>query len=523
MKVALNRRLVLAGGSVLVATRGARAQARKTLIVGGFPAASINPALGAGTTTGIPGTQVFAGLLELDSRQVPRPYVARSWEISADGLSYTFHLRDGILFHDGKPLTAADVAFSVGAVRANHPFGRSMFGAVDRVETPDPLTARIVLKHPHPALLPALTTLLMPILPRHVYGQGELRTNPANQMLVGAGPFRLTEFKAGETITLARNPGFFLPGRPKSERIIIRLFSNMQAARLAIESGEVDVMLTAPFSTSDFESLRKNPKLAVHEGLGGGLGSVNYVEFNLRKPPFDDVRVRKAVAHAIDRKFIVEKLNNGVTLPLQGPLPADNRFAATDIVTYDFDLRRAADILDQAGYKPDAGGIRLKATLDIPPFLPDVLGRVGDWLKPQLKRIGIEVERRVAPDIPTYMRRVANWEHEFAMAQIFNYMDPVIGTERLFLGSNQVKGVMYTNTSGYSNPKVDGLLATAGQEMDFAKRQALYGAFQRIVTDELPYLYITSQVSRGVTQKGVTGVPDTCLAGMAPMWDIEAG
>jgi peptide/nickel transport system substrate-binding protein len=502
-------------------TVGAAADDQGTLVVGTITTPIVNNALGSGTAPGTPGTQVFAGLVELDDHFVPQPYLATSWDIAPDGLSYTFHLRKDARFHDGTPITSEDVAFSVETVRANHPFGRPMFGPVERVETPDPLTARFVLKQPHPALLASVTTLLLPILPKHVYSVGPIRTNPANMMAVGSGPYKVTEFKAGQSITLERNTDFFLPDRPKTKRIVLRFFDDMQAARLSLENGETDAILQTSFGYGDFARLKNNPKLNVFTNAFAGLGIVDYIEFNLRKAPFNDVRVRRAIAHAIDRKFLVEKFQAGVTQPLEGPLPPDHLFASKDLVHYEYDLEAARKLLDEAGLKPDANGIRFKATMDAPTYSPDGLGRVADYLKVQLKKIGIEIDRRVSPDSATWAQRLSNYDYDIAMSQIYNYPDPVIGTHRLFLCKNQIKGVMFTNTGGYCNEKVDEILDQASKETDFDKRKALYAQFQKIITEDLPYVYTTTELPYGVAQKSIVGLPKTVLGTMAPMWDME--
>ncbi len=122
---------------------------------------------------------------------------------------------------------------------------------------------------------------------------------------------------------------------------------------------------------------------------------------------------------------------------------------------YAYDLEAAKKLLDEAGLKPDANGIRFKATMDAPTYSPDGLGRVADYLKVQLKKIGIEIDRRISPDSATWAQRLSNYDYDIAMSQIYNYPDPVIGTHRLFLCKNQIKGVMFTNTGGYCNEKVD--------------------------------------------------------------------
>ena len=131
----------------------------------------LNPAVQSGTATGQPGTQLFASLLRYDDGWEPQPYLAKSWDISDDGLTVTINLVENATFHDGKPITSEDVAFSIDTVKANHPF-KSMFAPVTAVETPDANTAIIKLSEPHPALMLAMSSQLLSIIPKHVYGDG---------------------------------------------------------------------------------------------------------------------------------------------------------------------------------------------------------------------------------------------------------------------------------------------------------------------------------------------------------------
>ena len=151
----------------------------------------LNPAVQSGTATGQPGTQLFASLLRYDDGWTPQPYLAESWKVSDDGLSVTVNLVKGATFHDGEPITSEDVAFSIDTVKANHPF-KSMFAPVESVETPDANTAIIKLSKPHPALLLAMSSQLLSIIPKHVYGDGQdPKKHPQNsENVVGSGPFK---------------------------------------------------------------------------------------------------------------------------------------------------------------------------------------------------------------------------------------------------------------------------------------------------------------------------------------------
>ena len=200
----------------------------------------LNGAVQSGAATALPSTQLFASPLRFDDKWQPQPYLAQSWKLSEDGRSLTLNLRRNAVFHDGKPVTSADVAFSIMAIKANHPF-QTMLGPVQRVETPDPHTAIIRMSDPHPAIILAMSPALCPILPRHVYDDGtDLKTHPRNSAdLVGSGPFRLVEFKPGQRIVMERFDRFFLAQRPYLDRIIVGINPEAATVVLNLERGDV--------------------------------------------------------------------------------------------------------------------------------------------------------------------------------------------------------------------------------------------------------------------------------------------
>ena len=205
-----------------------------TLVLGGTQVARhLNGAVQSGAATALPSTQLFASPLRFDDKWNAQPYLAERWSLAADGKSLTLNLRKGAVFHDGKPITSEDVAFSIMTIKANHPFS-SMMGPVEKVETPDPLTAIIRMKVPHPAIVLAMSPALCPILPKHIYGDGQdIKSHPRNSVdVVGSGPFKLVEFKAGQRTVLERFDKFFLPGKPYLEKLIITV--NPDASNLIL-------------------------------------------------------------------------------------------------------------------------------------------------------------------------------------------------------------------------------------------------------------------------------------------------
>jgi len=518
----LSRRRFLEGALIAPAAisldlgRPAAAQSNPgQLVIGHTTLRHLNPAIQSGQATGLPGTQIFAGLVRIDENFKPQPYLAESWEIAKDGLSYTFHLKSGAVFHDGRPIKASDVAFSIGVVKANHPFGKIMFGPVKEVQTPDDRTAVIMLDRPQPAMMQALHPLLMPILPEHVYGVGDIQSNPANIKTVGSGPFKYKDYRAGEYLILERNKEYFMEG-PHFDELVLKVTQDPLVNVLGLERGEIDYLPFALVKITEIDRLRKNDKLVVTRDGYEAFGATNYLEFNLRVKPLSDLRVRQAIAYAIDKKFIVEKLLRGEANRLDGPLTASNPFAADKLHIYDLDLERAKSLLDEAGHKPDASGTRLTFTLE---WLPDAninsQQPVANYLKAQLSKVGIKINLRPNADFASYAARVANWQHELLLNGMWNYPDPVIGVHRAYISSN-IRHQIYTNTSGYSNPKVDDILAKAAVEPDFEKRKALYAQFQDIVTEDLPLCWTNEEPFFTIYRKGLKNPPLTVWGPLAP-------
>ena len=488
-----------------------------TLVVaGGAGLRHLNPAVQSGAHTGL-GVQLFAGLVRVDDEFRPRPYLAERWEISGDGLSYAFHLVPDARFHDGTPITSEDVAFSLAVVKEHHPFGMAMFDAVDRVDTPDPHTAVIRLARPHPALMQSLVPLLMPVIPKHVFGDGrDPKTHPMNAAPVGSGPFRFKEWARGRHVILERNEDFFIEGRPFLDRIVVKFFNLPSVRMLALEKGEVDYYPFAGVRFRDVPRIADNPDLRVSTRGYEALGPVNYVEFNLRKPPFDDLRVRRAVAYAIDQDFLVNTLHGGLPRPGYGPLHHSSPFHADGLNRYAVDLERAATLLDDAGYRPDADGVRLRVVLDYPPFHADSLGTGANYIKSQLKKVGVAVRLRAPADLPSWAQRIGSWDYQFTMNSHWTYPDPVIGVHRIYLCGN-IRKTIWSNTQGYCNERVDALLREAGSTLDVARRKALYGEFQRIVSEELPLYFINEEPYVTVSHGTVMDPPETVWGAMQPL------
>ncbi len=498
-----------------------------TLVVGHDSLRHLNSAIQTGNSTGVPAAQLFAGLVEIDGDFNAQPYLAESWTIAEDGLSATFHLVEGATFHDGVPITSEDVAFSIATVKANSPLGPTMYGSLSTVETPDPQTVVIRLSHPVPFLLQALAPALTPIIPKHIFGGDEdIKVNPANSAPVGSGPFKFVEWEKGQHIILERNENFFRKDLPHLDRIIFLTFDDPTKRRLAITNGTTHYTAFSGIKFADIAKLKEDPGLVVTTEGYAALGPTNFIEFNVRRPPLDDVRVRRAVAHAVDREFITQELHHGVSTPLEGPFHHANKYFAPDsLMRYDYDLDKANALLDEAGLAPDADGIRARFTLDVPTFHPDSMRTVAEYLRPQLRKIGLEIEVRISPDYATWGNRVGQWDFDISMNGTWNNPDPVIGVNRSFLCDAPRKGVLFANMGGYCNPAVDEVLNKAATELDEVERHRLYAELQALVTADVPLVWTNEEPYMTIYRRDAVQNPPLGIWGaMGPMdkvWLVE--
>jgi len=306
-----------------------------TLVIGSTQVPRhLNPSVQSGTATAVPGTQIFASPLRYDENWNPMPYLAESWEVAEDGLSVTLNLVQGATFHDGEPITSADVAF--------------LFAPVTGVDTPDEHTAVINLEHPHPAILLAMSSALLPIIPKHIFDDGEdMKTHPRNMDPVGSGPFKLVEHIPGESIILERYEDFFIEGRPYLDEIVITINPDATSLILGLENGEIDMY---PFMSQsrDIERISNGEGVDATPAGYAAVGAISWLAFNTQHEILGDKMVRQAIAYAIDRDFITGALHAGYSQPAYGPITASSPYANGDIERYDLDLEKAGSMLDEA-------------------------------------------------------------------------------------------------------------------------------------------------------------------------------
>ena len=514
MSVILRRDLLKAsaafsGATIFGIPLEVAAQAAKggVLVIGTTQAPRhLNSAVQSGVATMVPAAQLFASPIRMDKNWKPVSNLAERWSVSPDNRSITLNLRKDAVFHDGHPITAEDVKFSIETIRDNHPF-KTMYGPVNAVTISDPLTAVVRLSEPHPALLLAMASALTPIIPKHVFGDGtDVKIHPRNSNPVGSGPFKLVEFKPGEHVIMERFDKFFLKDQPRLDRVILRIFKDSGSLLLALERGEVDAH-AAVTDPRELARATKIPGVQIVKGAAPAVGPLIWLAFNTKNPKLADKRVRQAINYAVDKKFILDTLLGGINSRATGPIASGSPFHSADVEKYDLNLAKANALLDEAGVKPAANGVRLSLDLDAIPG-DAIFKTLQEYLKPSLAKVGIEVNLRISPDFPSWARRVASLQFEMTLDAVFNWGDPVIGVHRTWLTSNIKPGVIWSNTQSYSNPKVDEWLAAAGQEMNGAKRKELYRQFQKTVVDDCPVAFIYEQTFYEAYLAKVTNRPD---------------
>lgn len=474
----------------------------------------LNPAVQSGTATGGPGAQLFAAPLRYDEDWNPQPYLAKSWDVAEDGLSITLNLVEGAVFHDGQPITSEDVAFSVKTIQENHPF-KTMFAPVTAVETPDAQTAVIRLSKPHPALMLAMSSQLMPIIPKHVYGDGQdPKTHPQNsENVVGSGPFKLVEFKRDQHIILERFDDFFMEGRPYLDKLVMRIIKDPSARAIGLENGEIHLS-TFEAVARDVKRLQAVESLTATADGYAAIGAIDWLAFNTASGNTADVKVRQAIAYAIDKNFILKAIHLGLAEDASTGIHPGSPLYESGVEQYAFDIDKANEILDDAGYARGDNDMRFGLSVDFgwPEMKPK-----AEYLKAALKKVGIDVTVRSSPDFPTWAKRVSNHDFDMTWDTVFNWGDPVIGVHRTYQSSNIKPGVIWSNTQSYKNDRVDELLEMAGVESDPAKRAELYSEFQKITADELPVYWTNTLPYHTVYNNKVGNPPLGIWASSSPM------
>ena len=353
-----------------------------------------NPGITTGYNVHIVADSMFNGLVAMTRDLKPAPDLAASWSVNESSTVYTFNLQPNVLWHDGNKFTAADVKFTFENVLFKyHSRTRAGLGnVIKNIEVIDDLTVEFQLKRPYAPLLQRLDVTEAPILPMHLYASGDANDHPANLQPIGTGPFKFKSYRKGESVVLVRNENYFKKGLPRLEKLVFQIIPDTATRLLALENGEVDYLNRVP--PTDVERLRKSGKTTIvstSTGAGGGNCIVT-LTFNLERPATGDSRVRRAIAHAVDRNEILERVIFGQGRVADAPISSGIPWAhaAGSLATYDYNPAKARALLDEAGFLPDANGTRL--TINVVHF--SAFSKYAEVLRQHLAEVGIKLDSR---------------------------------------------------------------------------------------------------------------------------------
>ena len=434
------------------------------------------------------GGKMYQSLLKFSPTLEALPELAKSWTLSDDRLTYTFHLQNNVKFHDDTPMTADDVIFSIMKFNTElAPRARAIFRNIKQAVAPDPETVVLTLTAPFEPFLLMFDVTACPIVPKHIYDGTDYRTNPANQTPVGTGPFKFAEWKRGDFIRLQRFDGYWKPSQPYLDEIIYRVIPDSQSRALAVQTGSVMMAQESDIEPFDVPRLQKLPNLNVTTKGWEYFSPVCWLEINNRVKPLDDVRVRQAISLALDRDFITKRLWFGLNKPARGPVASTTKFFDKSLPPLEHDPQKAMALLDEAGLKPNAQGVRFTIKHLTLPY-GDVWARLAEYFRSSLKQVGIEVVLE-STDAGGWSQRIGAWDYETSINFVYQYGDPTLGVERTYVSTN-IQKITFTNTGGYANPQVDALFAKARTEADPAMRQAAFTAVQELLVHDMPQIWI---------------------------------
>ncbi|QCK84494.1 ABC transporter substrate-binding protein [Phreatobacter aquaticus] len=446
------------------------------------------------------------GLLQYDDNLKPLPSLATEWSVAPDGLTYTFKLRQGVKWHDGKDFTADDVVFSLQTVKRLHPRGRSTFQFMTSAEAIDPHTVVLKLSKPTPFLLTALAAMETAIVPKHVYGEADPLSHPNNTAPIGTGPYVFKEWVRGSHAIWERNPNYWDKDAAYLDKLIVRFILDPAARTIAFETGSVHVGYRTPVPYRDVERLKALPQIRFEpKGYAYDPPNIIIAEFNLDNPYLKDLKIRQAIAHCVDRAALCRIVFYGNAVPSASPVvPYHKEFHDARPTPYPFNVGAAQKLLDEAGHARRGNAMRFTINLD---YTGEDQRPVAEFLRSSLARAGIGIDLR-SQDMGTLVKRVYT-DREFGihLASISNLFDPNVGVQRLYWSKNYLRGVPFSNGTHYANAEVDGLLEQASVEPDKDKRIAAWMRVQEIVKIEVPNLPLamaTWQTIHNVVAQGHT-------------------
>ncbi len=434
---------------------------------------------------------MFSGLVTVDEDFNPEGDLAESWEFSDDGLTWTFHLRENVKWHDGEDFNADDVVFSYGIPLDEDYVGpRGLpFEIIDEINKIDDYTVEFVLSEPY---APFITiTAQFEVLPKHILGDvpiADLGKNKFNtKEPIGTGPFKFKEWKEGEYIELVANDDYYL-GKPKLDGIIYKIVPDMNTLMAQLEVGDINMTGISPQYIETAKKLEEKGKVVV---TSGPANAFEYIGYNLRNELFQDKKVRQALTHAIDKESIVTAILDGAGTVADGPGSPANWAFNPDMPKFEYDPELAKKMLKEAGWEPNSEGILEKDGKKFEFVLKttsanEVRQQIAEVAQQQFKEIGIKTTIEVL-EWSAYVEQTSppNWNFDAMVAGWSIGSDP---DPTWFWHSSEIENGL--NYNGYSNEKVDELLSENTIISDLEERKNIIAEADSIVAEDQPNTFL---------------------------------
>ncbi len=462
--------LVLAGG----VGEGSAAGKRDLVVLLSSQFSHLDPVELQTSDQGILMYLIYSYLYRLNKDAVPVSDLVESERIESDKVTWTLTLKRGVSFHDGTPVTAEAVKYTID--RMLDPERKApqqvLYAPIKEVRVLNPHTVQLITKHPFPALRYNLA-----------HSNGAIVSPTADRKLgrdfgrqpVGSGPYRFAEWVAGQRVVLRRNDG--APGaKPYWETITFKTVPDTVTRELQVEKGEADVALRASPQDAPRLGASKDVKLLIVEGTRNA-----FFQLNLTRPPTDDLRVRQALNYAVDKEAIIKVVMNGAAVlsrtVLEKPL-----LGSKPLGPYPYDPARARQLLKEAG----AEGATIDIIVSQGHHIQDA--PTGEAVANYLKAVGLKVNLRPIGDQPTYIDQMGRREHSAAfIAWSFGTFDPDQVLRRLFYGETAGKP---WNFGAFQDGAVDALIVKASQTQELEARRAMYEEIQERIFAKVPWIFL---------------------------------
>lgn len=471
------------------------------------PSSLISMVAGESASSAI-SSHIFNTLLRYDHALDLTGELAERWEVAPDHKTITFHLKPNLQWADGHALTSADVLFTWQLVvdeKTHSPYA-SDYQLVTHAETPDPQT---FIVHYAQAFSPALDSWSgLQILPQHLLAGQDIHTTAFAQKPVGSHYYRLTEWRHGEYLKMEKNPRAVL-GVPYIDQWVERIIPDPSAQFLELMADNIDSMNMDPITYARIIPSRPDlkAKLNQYKELGN---SYTYLGFNLKRAPFNDVRVRQAINFAIDKQEIIDGVYLGLGIAIASPYKPGTRWSNPNLIPYAYDPERARVLLAQAGFKDSNGDGILERDGKSLHF--EILTNHGNKerektvviIQRRLKEIGIDVQVRSIEWASLITRFIKTGDFDAVVMGWGLGLDP--DQYNIWHSSQQQPGQF--NFIGYQNPNVDRLLEQGRQTFDPVERMHIYHAFAEALYQDSPIVYLSAGYGLTAIHKRVQGIID---------------